>query len=441
MRSAELFYGVMLLSFVYSILKFRKSVFYIFIILLFYDGMFAYAGVEIWNIYKILLPLFAFYCFIKHGVPFRISGIEKLIILSFLLFSISFLFSSYLNGDYFNITFSQYSKYLNLLLTFFILKKIEVNSDSFEKVERLIFSLLIIQIILTVIKFYVWGLRESVVGSINFTGGATATVLPVLGFIFIWLKRRGNLKNKDWLFVILLMFIGFVSLKRAVWFIMPVVIFLFSFYVSKRVIPKIFLLAIPLIPLIFYFGVRLNPTLNKEGKTWGSYDLDFVINYTKDYTFGIEKGRQKKGYGRGGATILLVDNLVNKNLDNNALFGYGLTKMYTTDYEQFNDLNLGISMKGSAAGIFQSYVTDGYIGLFSTLLFSISLLMYVKDRRMRIALMIIFFWEYLFYTGIILRSQALSFLFIYIIVFSDQYINKASQNAELSQIILEEKGS
>ena len=38
-----------------------------------------------------------------------------------------------------------------------------------------------------------------------------------------------------------------------------------------------------IIPLIFYLGVRLNPTLNKEEKIWGSFDLYMSLSIPKMY--------------------------------------------------------------------------------------------------------------------------------------------------------------
>jgi hypothetical protein len=419
MRSGELFYGVMLLTFIYSIFKFRSSIFFILIILLFYDGMFASYGDRVWNIYKIFLPIIAIYCASKYKSFTKLQNEDYFIIASFLLFSFSFLLSAYLNGDYFTITFSQYAKYLNLFLLFFTFKRISINSVSrFEKCTKLLYLLLVIQIVLTILKFLTWGFRESVVGSISDSGGAAASVLPLVAFIFLWLYRKGVLRRNDWIFTLLLMCIGIVSMKRAIMFIMPVVIFLFLYYVPKKRIPRNWVFAVPLMPIVFYFAVRLNPTFNKENSKWGTFDLNYVINSSREYTFGSKESREK-GQGRGGATLLLLENMFNKDYTVNSLFGYGLKDMYATDYDQFEDLGFGINHKGSATGIFQSYVSIGYFGILFTLIFAFSMLRTIKEKRIRYVIYGLFCWEYILYTGNIIRNPAIIVLLVFIIAYAN----------------------
>jgi hypothetical protein len=293
--------------------------------------------------------------------------------------------------------------------------------------DKLIYDLLLIQILLTIAKFFIIGLNESVVGSIASQGGAIATSLPILGVFFIWYKKNGVFERKDWVFIIGLMFIGFVSYKRAIWFILPMVLVLLMFYVPKRKIPgKMILISLVAIPLVFYLGVRLNPTLNKENKTWGSFEWDYAINYAKTYSFGEEDSRDK-GAGRGGATLLLFDNFLNGNLQGKDWIGYGLRFMYATDYAEFSELELGISGKGAATGVFQTFVSNGYIGIIATIWFAISMLIYTKNRRLRIVLISFFCWEYFFYTGIVFREPALSFLLIYIVLFSPMKVSVAKE--------------
>lgn len=420
MRSGAVFYGILILTFIYSIYKFRGSIFHILIILLFYDGLFAYEGARVWNLYKSFLPVLAFYCFLRYRSSSKISGYERPVIFTFLLFTASFLLSSYINGDYFTLTFSQYAKYVDLFLCFFILRKISLTPYSFDKIRRLIFLLLLIQIGLTVIKFYVWGIRESVVGSISFAGGGVAAVLPILGFVFIWQIRRGNLANRDWLIVAMFMFIGFVSMKRAIWFIMPVVVFLFYTYVPGKKLSKKLLFVIPVVPLIFYLGVRYNPSLNPEHAIGGSFDLNYAFNFAKEYSFG--KNENDVGTGRGGATILLFTKLISLDYSESDLIGNGLKPIYAAEEETYNDPAFGINQRGSATGIYQTYISAGFLGVIATLAFALSLLYQIKDKRFRNGIIIIFLWDYLFYSGLILRTQALSFLLIFFIIYSNMQL-------------------
>jgi hypothetical protein len=265
---------------------------------------------------------------------------------------------------------------------------------------------------------------ESIVGSLAFSGGSYGVTFPLLAFIFIWLYRKGNFSRKDWVFIVGLIFIGFVNYKRAIWFIMPIVIGLFMFYVQKKKVPQsLILLSVVLIPLIFYLGVRLNPTLNKEEKVWGSFDLGYAMDYTREYSFGKDEpySATKTGVGRGGASINLFRNLLEGDLKKEDWLGYGLTLMYVdapTDDQYLKDL-LNINSIGSATGFIQSYVVFGLIGVVVTLLFVFSFVLQIKNRRILIVLAGIFLWEYFFYTGSILREPALSFLLIYVILYSN----------------------
>jgi hypothetical protein len=175
--------------------------------------------------------------------------------------------------------------------------------------------------------------------------------------------------------------------------------------------------------LIFYFGIRINPTLNKEQKVWGSFDFRYALDYAKEYTFGNEKTYSEKntGKGRGGSTVLLYGKLMAGELSKEDWLGYGLGLMYvdapkddTYFIEKFN-----INSIGSASGFTQSYVVSGFVGVLATLLFVLSFFFQIKNKRIRYVLLGIFCWEYFFYTGSILREPSLSFLMIYIILYSN----------------------
>jgi hypothetical protein len=427
--SESFFYLATLLTFIYISYKFRNNIVYFLTILFFYDGLFAFYGNQIWNAYKIVLPLLSIYCASKYRVFSNVRKEDFFIGSSFLLFTVSFLIAAYLNGDHFTITFSQYAKYFNLLLLYFIFKRISVKYlFQFEKLRSLIYNLLVIQILLSIIKFLIWGFSESIVGSISYVGGSAATILPIMGFVFIYLMKDGVLSFREWVFILLLMFIGTVSMKRAMWFIMPVIILLFLYYVPKKRISKNWLIAIPVIPLAFYFAVRMNPTFNKEMSPWGSFDLSYVLNESRIYTFGSTDS-QEKGQGRGGATGLLFYNMFNNEINQNYLFGYGLADMYTTSYDQFKDLGFGLNHKGSATGIFQAYVSTGYLGAILIVIFVLSILKTIREKRIRHVIILLFLWEYFLYAGNIIRNPAIILLLAFVISFANQkYFQKQSRS-------------
>jgi len=415
----NIYYFFVLIALLYLLYKNKSQLFMVFIVLIFFNGFFAFLGKNIWNVYKIILLIISIY-FISRYNLLNIPK-TKLVKFAFSIFSLSFILTAFLNGDYFFIIFSQYSKYFIPFAAFLFLYTFHNNESFHRAISNTIYDLLLIQIILSFIKYFTIGLEESIVGSISQQGGATATSLPILGFMFLWLKRNGKLKRNDWIFVIGLIFIGFISLKRAIWFIMPIIIGLFMFYVpGKRLSFRLIILGLFAVPLIFYLGVRLSPTLNRENRMGGSFDLNYVLNYSKRYNYGEEDSDKKSG--RGNAVAYIFDKISSNSISNTEWFGYGLRFMYTTDYTEFRELDLGITNKGSATGIFQTMVASGFIGIVTLAFFALSMLIKTQNKRVRVVLIGFFFWEYVFYTGIVLRDPALSFLLIYIILFSDRFI-------------------
>ena len=423
MSRESIYWFIVFLTFLYIIFKYNSSSIKILIILCFYSGLASFLGKAIENPYKIVLVLLSLYIIQRNNGLSGLSKRENFLLLIFIAFSISFLYSAIVNGDYFTLVFSQYGKYVTPVCLFFIFTRILIkNPGTFIGLKDLFFSLLTIQILLSAVKIFTIGLQETTVGSTAYVGGGLAAVLPVFGFILVWLNRNGNIKRKDWIYIFLLMFIAFASLKRAIWFIMPAIIFLFMYYVPGKMTVRKLMYVTPLVPLVFYIGIRLSPTLNKESKIWGSFDLQYVMDYSQNYNFGktAETPDIQSGQGRGGATYLLWGKLIdNKPLSFNDFWGVGLQEVYTTDYEQFNDEKYGVSSKGSVTGVFQSYITSGFVGIAITILLIISIISLIKEPRIRITLALLMFWDYLFYSGLILRSQILFILLFYIIIYSN----------------------
>jgi hypothetical protein len=418
-----IYWFIVFLTFLYVISKYNSNSIKILIILCYYAGLASFLGKAIENPYKIILVILSFYILRENYGLSGLSKRESFFLLIFVLFSFSFLYSAITNEDYFTLVFSQYGKYVTPVCLFLVFNRmIKKNPQTIVNLKDLFFSLLTIQILLSAVKIVTIGLQETTVGSIANVGGGLAAILPVLGFILIWLDKHGVIKRNDWIYIFLLVFIAFASLKRAIWFIMPASILLFMYYVEGKVTARKLLYVLPLIPLIFYLGIRLSPTLNKEGKIWGSFDLKYVIDYTQNYSFGktAQTPYVQSGQGRGGATFLLWEKLFgDQSLSYNDYWGVGLHEIYTTDYDQFDEKNYGVNSKGSATGIFQSYLTSGYVGIIFTILLIISISILIKEPRIRTTIALLMFWDYLFYSGLILRSQSLFILLSFIIVYSN----------------------
>ncbi len=420
----SLLYTVVLFTLIYMLRKYRGEKFYILGILLFYPAFFDFFGKNFQDAYKVVvLAITLWVCFKANVFAKRRKG-DGLIIAFFGLFTITFALSAFVGNDSISIIFSQYSRYLiTICLWFLIRNELYRKQGNIKKMSFFTFELILMQIIITLGKLVIFGGRqiESLVGSISHIGGAAGTTIPILGFIVLWYYRRGRFSRKDWYFIAGLMLIGFLTGKRAIWFIMPLVIAAFMIYVPRLKINKSFLFGILLAPLAFYLGARLTPTLNPENKVWGSFDINYAFDYAEKYQFGAPAVNQEnKNQGRSGATMLLWYKIMSDNsFSIKDWTGRGLSVMYSTDYKEFNELNLGIEHKGTATGVFQSYVTTGYLGIIATVLFFFSMLWKVRTKRIRYVLIVIVAWEYFLYTGIIFRTPAFMFLIIYFIHYTN----------------------
>lgn len=423
MGRESIYWFFVFLTFLYLIYKNWGSTLKILIILCFYAGLASFSGKSIENIYKITLVIISVFLLIqKRGLSGLLKR-ESFFLVIFIFFSISFISSAFINGDYFNLVFSQYGKYVTPVCILLVFNRtlIKVPYD-YENFKQLLISLISVQILLAIVKIFTLGMRESTVGSIAYIGGGPASILPVLGFILLWLDKQGNIKRKDWIYILFLLLIGIVSFKRAILFILPIFMFLFLYYVPRRLKVKHLIYIVILLPLFFYIGVRLNPTLNMEGKVGGTFDFSFVMDYTQKYSFGEKSGSSdvQLGQGRGGTTLLLFTKIFNnQSLSFNELWGTGLKEVYTTDYEEFEKKNLEVNSKGSITGVYQTYLTAGFVGVFITILLLISISWLILEPRIRIVIALLLFWDYLFYSGLILRTQPLFILMVFIIFYSN----------------------
>jgi hypothetical protein len=288
------------------------------------------------------------------------------------------------------------------------------------------------------------------------------TTIPILWFINLWYYRKGQLGKWDWLYVLGLLLVGFTSGKRAVMFILPMVVAAFMIYVPKlRLKSSTIAMTILLVPLLLYCGVRLTPSLNPEHKIWGSFDWEYAMGYAETYQFGKEglqgqaavldqtnseyvqyhggyvgEGSNKiEASGRGGATIAMLRLLIGEHETiSQDWWGLGFNNMYSTDYEEFDELPLTIHLnhKGSATGVFQSYVTTGLLGVICTILFCLALLFYCRHKRIKYVLLAICAWEYLMYTGILFRTPVfMAILFIVIHSVNYEYLRAKSERLKV----------
>lgn len=432
---------------IYMLWKYRRDHQVLLFIMLSWPRVFIFYGKNIENIYKVAMLLLCVYFFFQLYAYRTFQKRERWIAITFVLFSIQFALSVLLfTQNTVTIVLSQYSRYIEIVLLYFIIKRI-IYQGRGEYLHKLFYDIGLMQIMISVFKMFAIGWQmEGLVGSFTIAGGAMGTTIPILWFINLWYYRKGFFSKWDWLYIFGLLLVGFTTGKRAVMFILPVVITMFMVYVPKlKLKSSTIAIAILLVPLLFYLGVRLTPTLNPEHKIWGSFDWEYAMGYAETYQFGKEglQGQTEAlnqansehvqysgGYvgttkqhieaeGRGGATIAMLRLLIGQHetIDQD-WWGLGFNSMYSTNYEEFNKLPLTIQVdhKGSSTGVFQSYVTTGLLGAICTILFSFAFLFYCRHKRLKYVLLAICAWEYFMYTGILFRTpmfMAVLFLVIH----------------------------
>ena len=434
------------IALIYLLWKYRKDYTSLLFILLSFSRAFMFYGTTAHNLYKVAMLLLCVYFFYQLHAQRAYQQRDIWILLTFALFSLQFMLSMLLfTQNTITIIVSQYARYVETLLLYFIIKRL-IYQGRGDSLLQLFYDIGLMQILLSIIKMPLVGWQvEGLVGSFTIIGGAQGTTIPILWFIILWRHKRGQFGKWDWLYILGLLLVGFTTGKRAVMFILPVVVAAFLIYVPKlRFQRTTIAYAIILIPLLLYLGVRLTPTLNPEHQVWGSFDWEYAIGYAETYQFGEEglqgqaesleqasseqiqysggvigsTSRQIEAEGRGGATIALIRLLIgNHETIDQDWWGLGFKNMYGIDYDTFDKLPLTIHInhKGSATGLFQSYVTTGILGALCTILFCFSFLFYCRHKRLKYVLLAICAWEYFMYTGFIFRTPLfMSVLFVVI---------------------------
>ncbi len=435
-----------LITFVYMCYQYKRDALMFLLVLMFYPGLFEFFGSTIANIMKVIVLGLTCFCVFQRNVWTVKKGGDLLFTLVFVIFIIAYFISvTNSSGNTVTIVFSQLARYVEFYLLFFLLRDVVYNRKESECYIRLLYQLILIQIIISVLKLMFFQTQiEGLVGTFSVIGGAVGTSLPILGFIVLYFYRLGSLSKLDWLFVAGLMLIGYTTGKRAIWFILPVVIIAFLVYVRGIRLNKYLILGICVAPVVFYLGVRLTPSLNPENQVWGTFDLDHVFGYAETYQFGKEglEGYTQENVqvhsigghlstndgieaeGRGGTTFALLELLFSPKytLKDQDIYGLGFSNMYSASYATFANLPLTIKIdhKGSATGVFQSYVTTGYLGVITTILLMFFPFFLFKHKRLQWVILAILAWEYFMYTGIIFRMPA----FMAILLFVLHYTNK-----------------
>ncbi len=421
--------------------RYRQDTLMILLNLYCFPRVFEFFGATVFNGYKILIFAFCLTLFFVTQKQRVFSHRDRYYGLFFLVFSLYFIFVPLLfMTDSPTLIFSQWARYAQIFMLFFLLRDAVYNKEKKDYIVRFFLEIMVIQIVFSVCKFAFLGfnIQEGLVGSFAIMGGGLGTIIPIVGFIVLWLYRKGHLVWYDVFYVFGLLFIGFTSYKRAIILLLPLLILFFLLVVQRKSLNTRFFAIILLIISVLYVGIRLMPSLNPERKIWGSFDLPYALEITDKYQFGGDKMDKKgtengilvsndfEGSGRGGATFSLLRLLFSPNdWTDEDVFGYGLSAVYASDEADFSQMpfTLSIDRKGSATGFVQTYIAIGFVGCLLLLLAAFFPFSYSRHKRLKWTLIALVAWDFFFYSGLFVRTPVcMVVLFLAIFYLNDTLV-------------------
>lgn len=417
-------YIVCAVCYIWLAFKYRNDMLASLLILLFMSGLWGFMGKTIVNVMRIVTFVYALYIAYQHKI-WNISNtsIKNTYIVSILFFAYYILVSFWVNGDSLLIIFSQLSRYIVPLIIYLVwYKRAKLGVNLMYDFNKLFLYLFLLQIFITILKLILIGQFEPIVGSVSYNGGAMGTTIPLLALLWLSINTNQNFSKITWLFMFAIMLVGFASSKRAVWVIVPGVFILYAFFVVKKKIGNTFKILFVIAPLLCYLGLRLTPSLNPDNKIWGTFDPEYALNYALDYSMGeeIEEGERENGVGRvGGVKLLFRNYIFNRDayMDIHNVFGHGNEYIFAASYDNYrnSDYYFGVDHQGSLTGIFRIWIAIGTIGMVFIVIFILNFFRTIRYKRLKILLIGVIMFDYIFYSGTIIHEPGLLATYMYII--------------------------
>lgn len=293
--------------------------------------------------------------------------------------------------DYFS--FIYFLTYTLLSYIYFLVIINEAADSLVRKVKRFVIGLILLQIPAAFIKFFLLGQSEKGgIGTLSVGAGSLSTVFPVLIIAFLVSYYLFTRKQVFLLLIFLFLVFGLIGGKRAIVFFIPceVVVgyIMYIILLKKKITPRVIrtMVAIPCIgAFLFYFSVKTNPTLNREHSGWGSFDLEYVIDYSKNYNQTDDDNEAE--VSRQDGLVLFTLYILNAD-PAHMLIGDGAGKLVESKYKESSGSMLeeyGVRY-GGRMGFIWILLQVGVLGavlFFGTIIrLNLRLLRYRKQRRL-----------------------------------------------------------
>lgn len=225
--------------------------------------------------------------------PFITFGLKPI-----LLFVLITVVSAIIN----NVSVIAYWSFIHIPIADYLLLlavlNLKIPQKKIRSVIRYLVILFLIQIPAALVKLAIFrnvNTEGGGIGTIHMQEGSLSTILPMFAIGFV-LSAYFYKKKTIYLFIVLgFVAFGIINSKRAIIFFIPLIYFIVQYlhtkranannfeFIRKNIFSKL-ALTVGLACITFYAIARINPTLNPDRKIGGRFDLNYIMNFSNDYT-------------------------------------------------------------------------------------------------------------------------------------------------------------
>lgn len=284
-----------------------------------------------------------------------------------------------------------FREYFEAILFFYLIINIRLSEKEIQFLLKLLIRLFLAQVAANVIKLLLLqDIVEPYIGTIAVLGGSKTTILALMGgsyCIVLYLVTGKRIYLWGILGFIIFSLLGG---KRATILYFPViylisyVIFQLKYSAQQGIVFKKMIVIFGGILVLFYVTARLLPSLNPENKIGGSFNVEYIIEYSKSYATAdyIDE------IGRSEAPAFLLLKAWNDGWEKCAV-GYGTGHLIkssfnkestnlTSDEITYLKYNVGYA---SRTGFLQFFLQIGLAGVILMLLFFLTILRIVWKMK------------------------------------------------------------
>lgn len=326
------------------------------------SGIFNALGLEIYRKFLVDLTLFisAFWAFQRVSV-----SSNRWVVILFILYVLSVCFSGVVHDDS-SINLYRYLRYFIFgFVVFLIAKSAFYSEHDLRNFIRVIDIVVCIQIVASIVSFSVNGRLERIVGTMSTSGGSLATVWPLVFAPYYILRTLFTGRWSNLLFVAGLLFIGYASGKRAVYFLVPLsTLSILFFGVGRRMMlgfkgfARRSVLVSIVVVLFLFVGISGTQSLaQSNGFSFTAFNS--AINYASQYSTA-ESAIDGTTIGRASSTVAAVTSVLNGDVP---IYGFGVSDLIGES--GFSQLNIGYGI----TGLIRELLSVGIIGALLYFLF------------------------------------------------------------------------